>query len=110
VNNIANGSIKNQHRMNQTPAWRVKKTDASTGHINDFFPPSWSKQKIIEEIAFARSRLTMQDYISETKEWTKFASDGQVKIHMYIGETLPTSPPVTSVPPLNILYGSSWAK
>ncbi len=76
------------------------------GDLYCFNPFKNDNQKIFEEIAFARSRLTISDNVQNTNEWFKNSSDGQIEIRMYIGSSNMPS----STPPLNELYGSAWAK
>ena len=104
--NAARVYVWKQHGNPPVYGWKVKKTSAANNHMNDFFPSSWSRQKIVEEIAFARSRLTMSNFDpSSNNTWIIPSSDGSVMIHMYIGPNNPTS-----VPSLTDLYGSAFAK
>jgi len=90
------------------PTWRKKN---GNGGFASFFPDSWSKQKVKEEIAYVRSRLTVNDWVTPgqggtSNEWRGISTDGNVEIGMYIGTSLSSTP--VSVPSLTDLYGSSF--
>ncbi len=83
-------------------AWRIKKSGLSNLHLNDYFP-SWSSQKTIEEIAFARSRLKVADNLPNTNLWKVNSSDGTTEIIMGIDNAYNGN-----LPTLGDLYGTAY--
>lgn len=83
----------------------------SIPHSNEeSFPSIWSKQRIIEEIAFARCRLKITDFVSDpmgkySNKWRISSSDPEITLEMYIGPFNPTSIPDASMPHLG-----AWTK
>jgi hypothetical protein len=70
------------------------------------FPDNWSVADRVEEIAYARYKLTMDDYVApNSNSWTHPSSDGKVNIEMYIG---PQNTTLTVVPPLTTQYRSAF--
>ena len=63
----------------------------------------------LEEIAYARSRLTMINFEENSQGggnlWKIKSSESDVNVYMYIGPDNPTNPPS-----LMDLYGSAWTK
>lgn len=70
-----------------------------------------TKEKVLNEIAFARFNLTPLDWLRRgndvSNEWRGFSSDN-IKINMYIGTKTNIQP--TSLPNPNINYGSAFPK
>ena len=84
------------------PAWMPKSNNFG---VTSLFPRSWDKEKIMQEIAYSRWKLTTSNYISGN-EWHGFSSSGSVKIGMYLGSNL-SSPP-TTIPAIIENYGSAF--
>ena len=63
----------------------------------------------LEEIAYARFRLTMTNYAPQAvggqNGWKIESSESGINVYMYIGPDNPTNPPS-----LLDLYGSAWTK
>jgi hypothetical protein len=63
-------------------AWKQKK---GFENKSTFFPTSWSKERIYQEIAFARANLKESDFDIDKEIWKGTSSNG-IKIHMYINK------------------------
>jgi hypothetical protein len=84
------------------PAWMPK---SNNGGKTSIFPSSWDKEKTMQEITYARWKLTPSDYAGGN-QWNGVSSNGSVNIGMYLGANL-SSPP-TTIPAIIENYGSAF--
>jgi hypothetical protein len=66
---------------------------------NGFFPDSWSHSQIMEEVAYARSKVSVGDWMppvppkTSSNAYTKSLSNGQT-VTFYIGQVTPSAPSI----------------
>ncbi len=94
-----------------TGGWRKKQ---GNGGEATFFPKSWDEEKTLQEIAYARWKMTTANWVqptgsaTESASWRQFSSDGSVEIEMYLGNSVTIRP--ASVPSVSLEYGSAFPK
>jgi Bacterial EndoU nuclease len=75
----------------------IPKTENGTIIPNGFFPDAWDADKIMEEVAFARNKITINDWIqpippkSRSNIFESILSNGQ-KVQFYLGQQVSVRP------------------
>ena len=75
----------------------IKKTENGVPVKNGFYPDNWTPKQIMEELAYARSKVAVTDWVppvapkTASNTYRKTLSNGQ-QIEFYIGAASPTTP------------------
>jgi hypothetical protein len=77
--------------------WRKKN---GNGGKSTFFPNSWTKEKIENEIAYVRQKITQANFDPDKNWYVSSSSDGRVKIAMYIDDVNNVSSRIGSAFPI----------
>lgn len=80
-----------------TEEWRKKN---GNGGKSTFFPDNWTKEKIENEIAFVRQKLTQADFDPANNWYSSWNSTGTFKIAIYIDDINDISSRIGSAFPL----------